>query len=103
MGWIVASLHVFLRDTAQILGVILTFWFWATPIFIEEKKFPAQARFLLHFNPLYYAVRSYRAILLHSSPPNWQDLAISGAFGIAVFLVGGLFFRYMKRGFADVL
>ncbi len=32
-----------------------------------------------------------------------QDLAISAAFGISVFMVGGLFFRYMKRGFADVL
>ena len=103
VGWIVASLHVFLRDTAQVLSVILTFWFWATPIFIEEGKFPKSARFLLHANPMYYAVRSYRAILLHSTMPSFQDLAISAAFGVAVFVVGGLFFRYMKRGFADVL
>ena len=40
VGWIVASLHVFLRDTAQVLSVMLTFWFWVTPIFIEEGKFP---------------------------------------------------------------
>jgi ABC-type polysaccharide/polyol phosphate export permease len=103
MGWIVASLHVFLRDTAQVLNVILTFWFWATPIFIEEGKFPPQAKFLLHANPLYYAVRAYRAILLHSSLPRLEDLAISAGFGIVVFVAGGLFFRYMKRGFADVL
>jgi ABC-type polysaccharide/polyol phosphate export permease len=103
VGWIVASLHVFLRDTAQILSVILTFWFWATPIFIDEGKFPPPARFLVRFNPLYYGVRSYRAILLHSAPPDFEDLAISLAFGVAVFVVGGLFFRYMKRGFADVL
>jgi ABC-type polysaccharide/polyol phosphate export permease len=103
MGWIVASLHVFLRDTAQVLNVILTFWFWATPIFIEEGKFPTQAKFLLHANPLYYAVRSYRAILLHSTLPRFEDLAFSAGFGIVVFVAGGLFFRYMKRGFADVL
>ena len=48
-------------------------------------------------------MRTYRAILLHSTPPRFEDLAISAAFGIAVFVVGGLFFRYMKRGFADVL
>jgi lipopolysaccharide transport system permease protein len=48
-------------------------------------------------------VRSYRAVLLHSSPPNFGDLAIATAFGVAAFVVGGLFFRYMKRGFADVL
>ena len=41
IGWIVASLHVFLRDTAHFLSVILIMWFWATPIFIEEGKFPA--------------------------------------------------------------
>jgi len=35
--------------------------------------------------------------------PAWEDLAISAAFGVAVFVVGGLFFRYVKRGFADVL
>src|SRR6266567_4137642 len=32
IGWIVASLHVFLRDTAQMLSVVLTMWFWAAPI-----------------------------------------------------------------------
>ena len=108
VGWIVASLHVYLRDTAQVLNVILTFWFWATPIFIEEAKFPTRrfpmlAKLLLHANPLYYAVRSYRAILLHSTMPNFEDLAISAGFGIVAFVAGGLFFRYMKRGFADVL
>ena len=46
IGWIAASLHVFLRDTAQVLSVVLTFWFWFTPIFIEEDRFPAQAHIL---------------------------------------------------------
>jgi ABC-type polysaccharide/polyol phosphate export permease len=103
LGWIVASLHVFLRDTSQVLSVVLTFWFWGTPIFIEEARFPGWAGMLLKVNPLYYAVRSYRAILLHSTMPRPEDLAISAAFGVGVFVVGGLFFRYMKRGFADVL
>jgi ABC-type polysaccharide/polyol phosphate export permease len=103
IGWIVASLHVFLRDTAQMLSVVLTVWFWATPIFLAEDKFPRQARFLLTANPLYYLVRSYRALLLHSAAPDLGDLAIAIAFGAGTFLIGGLFFRYMKRGFADVL
>ena len=51
----------------------------------------------------YYAVRAYRTILLHSDLPRFEDLAISALYGIGVFVVGGLFFRYMKRGFADVL
>jgi hypothetical protein len=57
LGWILASLQVYLRDTAQVLTVILTFWFWLTPIFIAEKQFPARVRFLLAGNPLAYLVR----------------------------------------------
>jgi ABC-type polysaccharide/polyol phosphate export permease len=103
VGWIVSSLHVFLRDTAQVLSVVLTFWFWLTPVFIDEADFPKRARFLLTANPLFYVVRAYRAVLLHSTMPSLGDLAIAAAFGASAFLLGGLFFRYMKRGFADVL
>src|SRR3954471_2291906 len=81
IGWIVASLHVFLRDTAQALSVLLMFWFWMTPIFISQEMFPERARFLLAANPFYYMVRAYRKLLLGSTMPNFQDLAILFAFG----------------------
>jgi len=103
IGWIVAGLHVFLRDTAQVLSVVLLLWFWLTPIFIAEDFFPQRARFLLWANPLYYIVRAYRKLLLGSSMPDLRDLAIVAAYGIAAFVIGGLLFRQMKRGFADVL
>jgi len=103
LGWVVASLHVFLRDTAQVMSVVLTFWFWLTPILITEQKFPSWAHFLLTVNPLFYAVRAYRSLLLSSRVPDPRDLAIATAYGVAAFIVGGLFFRHMKRGFADVL
>jgi len=102
-GWIVASLHVFLRDTAQVLSVILTLWFWMTPIMIADSYFPAWAKVLKFANPLYYGVRAYRQILLTSRLPDPTDLLLLTAYGAATFIVGGLFFRYMKRGFADVL
>ena len=103
VGWIVASLHVFLRDTAQVISVILTFWFWLTPVMISDQKFPSKARLLLLANPLYYVVRGYRDLLLSSRVPNLEDLAIGAAYGCVTFVLGGLFFRHMKRGFADVL
>lgn len=103
IGWIVASLHVFLRDTAQIVSVVLLFWFWMTPIFIAEDNFPERARFLLAVNPFYYLVRAYRRLLLGVSTPDFRDLAIIAAFAAGAFILGGLFFRHMKRGFADVL
>ena len=41
VGWIAASLHVYVRDTAQVLAVVMTLWFWLTPIMINETADPA--------------------------------------------------------------
>jgi len=103
VGWIVASLHVYLRDTAQVVIVMLTLWFWLTPIFISEQMYPKSVRFLLAINPLAYLVRAYRDRMLSYRPPGIHEFAVLAAFGIASFVIGGLFFRHLKRGFADVL
>jgi lipopolysaccharide transport system permease protein len=103
VSWIVSGLQVYLRDTAQVLTVLLTFWFWITPIFIPENVFPAWARFALRLNPLAFVVRAYRDRLLSYRAPNFHDLAIVSAYSVAAFLLGGLIFRHLKRGFADVL
>jgi len=103
LAWIIASLQVYLRDTAQILMVVLTLWFWITPIFLSEQKFPPRLRFLLTMNPLTPVVRAYRQMLLGGTWPHLTDLVPSAIWGVLTFFLGGLFFRYMKRGFADVL
>jgi ABC-type polysaccharide/polyol phosphate export permease len=100
VGWIAASLHVYLRDTGQVLSIVMTVWFWITPIMISETKIPASIR---RWNPMYWAVNAYRERLLSSSWPHLHDMAVLAAYSGAVFVVGGLFFRHLKRGFADVL
>jgi ABC-type polysaccharide/polyol phosphate export permease len=103
VGWITSSLQVYLRDTVQVVMVGLTFWFWLTPIFIPDAKYPARFHFLLEWNPLAYVVRDYRLMLLGNMPPPIGDFFAAAAFGVGTFVVGGLFFRHLKRGFADVL
>jgi ABC-type polysaccharide/polyol phosphate export permease len=103
IGWVFASLQVYLRDTAQGVMVLLTLWFWVTPIFINEEQIPEGMRFLLRGNPLSLFVKAYRARLLSAELPNPEELAVMAAWSCGAFVVGGLFFRYLKRGFADVL
>ncbi len=103
LAWITASLNVFLRDTAQVLSVLLTFWFWLTPIFIAEAQFPRTVHWLVTFNPLAYAVRGYRTSILSSHLPAARDLLLLTLYAVLSFVLGGLFFRHTKKGFADVL
>lgn len=103
LGWIVSSLQVYVRDTAQAVSVVVTLWFWTTPIFITENLIPENMRFLVHWNPLAYVVRSYRDRLLTYRAPDMGELAALTAYALGAFFVGGMFFRHLKRGFADVL
>jgi lipopolysaccharide transport system permease protein len=103
LGWIASSLHVFLRDTAQMVSVVLTFWFWLTPIMVAAQTIPERYRWILRFNPMYYAVDLYRKAFFTSRFPDWRELGVLALCGFGAFIVGGLFFRYVKRGFADVL
>jgi ABC-type polysaccharide/polyol phosphate export permease len=103
IGWLVSSLQVYLRDTVQVVGVVLTLWFWMTPIFIFEQQIPESFRFLIRYNPLAYVVRAYRDRLLSNQLPDFGELAILSACAVAASFIGGMFFRHLKRGFADVL
>ncbi|MBZ5606071.1 MAG: ABC transporter permease [Acidobacteriia bacterium] len=103
VGWIVSSLHVYLRDTAQVLTVVMTLWFWATPIMITEKQIPERFHALVALNPMSWVVNAYRYRLLSPQWPSLREMAVLAAYSITVFVLGGLFFRHLKRGFADVL
>ena len=103
VGWIVSSLHVYLRDTAQVISVLMTLWFWATPIMITERQIPPRFHAMIELNPMSWVVRAYRYRLLSAQWPSWQEIAVLFAYSAAVFVAGGLFFRHLKRGFADVL
>jgi lipopolysaccharide transport system permease protein len=105
LGWIVSSLQVYMRDTAQVVSVVLQLWFWITPIFVSVEQVPPQLQFLVRYNPMSYLVRAYRDRLMsyQFSVVDLQEIAVLTLYAATAFIIGGLFFRHLKRGFADVL
>ena len=102
-SWITSSLQVYLKDTAQVTIVLLTGWFWLTPIFIDESMFPDGARFLVDINPLASIVKAYRKLMMGYELPPADELTALTLACVGTFLLGGLLFRHLKRGFADVM
>jgi len=103
LGWLVASLQVFLRDTAQVLSVLMVFWFWFTPIFYQVDHVPAPYRIGINLNPLTHFVEGYRRVLLENQWPDLYSAAVLVAFSLGAFGLGGVVFRNTKREFVDVL
>src|SRR5437868_13030269 len=80
VGWIVSSLQVYLRDTAQVLSVVLTLWFWITPIMIDDERYPGRVRFIVRLNPLAFLERDYQDWLLSILSSTWRDFLIVAEF-----------------------
>ncbi len=95
LGFIFSTLHVFFRDIAQLLGVLLLIWMFGTPLFYPESMVPASLKFLIGINPMAYLVRMFRQICLKNVPPNWTDLVIFAAISGVVFFFG--YFVYTRK------
>ena len=103
LGWLVASLGVFIRDTPQFTQLLLMMWMYLTPIIYPENYIPAQYRWLVALNPMSALIRSYRRILLEGALPDWSGLAVTLAFAASCFLLGYWWFERTKKAFVDVL
>jgi lipopolysaccharide transport system permease protein len=103
LAWLAASLGVFIRDTAQALGLALTAWMYLTPIVYPEHVVPERYRALLELNPFTALVRGYRRCLLEGSAPDWPGLGYATVFALPVFLAGYWWFARTRKNFADVI
>jgi lipopolysaccharide transport system permease protein len=103
LAWFISSLNVFVRDVSQVLGVILTFWFWFTPIFYMGNRIPERFSFIVKLNPMAHFVTGYRDCLLRMKLPDLNSLLWLAVGSVTVFVAGGLYFRHLKREFVDVL
>jgi lipopolysaccharide transport system permease protein len=73
ISWFLAGLGAFVRDLGQIIGFVLTAWFFLTPICYPEEQLPTSIPFLTK-NPMYVLVHGYRAILLENHAPAFGAL-----------------------------
>jgi lipopolysaccharide transport system permease protein len=103
VGWLLASLGVFLRDIRHIVGILLTMLMFLSPIFYPVTAVPEQFRPLLYLNPLSIILEEGRGLLFFAQWPDWKMWAISMATSAIIAWLGFAWFSATRRGFADVL
>ena len=75
LGVLTGTLNVFIRDVSKIVGIVLLFWFWITPIVYPISIVPEQVQILLTtFNPMAGLINFYQAILLQQTLPEATTL-----------------------------
>lgn len=107
---LMGAANVYFRDTQHLVGVLLTAWFFLSPVmyplsFVEQlaSGTPWAANVYM-LNPVAFIVTAYRALILPASTFAWSPWTVAGAMWPLVLLpVAYLVFKKAQRNFADML
>jgi lipopolysaccharide transport system permease protein len=103
IGIFLGTLNVFFRDVGQLVGIVLQFWFWFTPIVYPITILSERLQMLVSFNPMSRLVDAYQRIVLFGDWPQWSQfgyLALAAAFAL---ILGFFFFIHVSGEMVDEL
>ena len=103
LSLVLATLNVFLRDTAQVVPQVVTLWFYLTPIFYPSSIMPEAVQRWSWVTPLTGFVNLFRHALL-DRPTDLGTSALCAALAALLALLAGVWaFRRAARHFEDFL
>ncbi len=97
LGILLGIINVFYRDVEQIMGIVLQFWFWLTPIVYVTKTLPDFVAAIMEWNPMWPIIRAMHSIFLDGRFPAWQNL-IYPAVLASILLYMGMFAFWKLSG-----
>jgi lipopolysaccharide transport system permease protein len=103
LTWLLASLGVYLRDIGYVVTVVLQVLFFATPIFYPTAAVPEAYQSWIRLNPLTSMVDLMRGHLILGTIGDPMTWAAAYGYSIAAVVIGYVWFKITRKGFADVL
>lgn len=93
MGFILATISVFLRDMFYIYSIVVMIWTYLTPIMYDINLISVQLQPLLKCNPLYHYINFARRIILYHEMPSAFTFAVCAITSILTLVVGLIVFK----------
>lgn len=96
-----AASNLLYRDIQYLLGLILTLWFYVTPIVYSADAIPAKYKVIFQLNPLSVIINAYRQTILGGGQPNYLSLIIATLLSLITLTLGLTYFKHKEKIFAD--
>lgn len=94
-----AAANVYYRDVAHILQVVLSAWFYFTPIIFPLDMLPVRYRWLFKLNPLIYVINGFRLSVYYGMLPKAPSIIASFVCAFISLYVGYWLFRKYQNSF----
>ncbi|NLT65380.1 MAG: ABC transporter permease [Acidobacteria bacterium] len=98
-----SAANVFFRDVAHIIQIVLSAWFYFSPIIYSLDFIPERFYIFFRLNPLVYILNGFRMAIYHGGLPTIQSAAMSLGCGFICFAIGYAIFRKYEDSFVYYL
>jgi len=103
IGWLFASLGVYLRDISQITGVMSAALLFLSSAMVPVDTLSPSYQLVFRLNPLTFIIDEARKVALWGQLPDWTGLGLYSLAALAFCYLSYAWFRATRPGFADVL
>jgi lipopolysaccharide transport system permease protein len=121
LGYLLATLNVFIRDVQQLMPLVVNIWFFLTPVVYPREMLPEGAKewaWVFDWNPMSHLIQVYRwttvfpekirmtvdasgAVVPVTTAHIWYELGIVAGVAVMFFAIGYGVFMSQKHKFAD--
>lgn len=88
LGLLLSTLAVYFRDVVEMYQVLLSAWYFLTPIIYPRSIVPESYRWLFSLNPAYHLVEAFRLPIYLGAVGGWRTYVGAGVAGTLMFLIG---------------
>lgn len=99
-GLIISTLAIYYPDVAEMYQIVLSAWFYLTPIVYPESIIPEHLRWFFQINPLYHMVKLFRLPIRDGIIPPLADIWRAALWGLGMLIVGWLIFTSKSDEYA---
>jgi ABC-type polysaccharide/polyol phosphate export permease len=100
MALAVSTAVVSFQDVLPSFEILLTAWFYLTPVIYPFEILPASIQRVVQLNPMHLYVESFRSILLHGELPRLEVIGLTTLLSLGVLLTGWWIFTRRVRDYA---
>lgn len=100
LGFILSLLNGIVRDVGNIIGVLMTFLMFLTPVLYTKPTSGILAT-ITNYNPLYYLVSVPRELVLTGTISEWKGFLITSIISIIIFIIFLVIFHLTETRVAE--
>ena len=97
--WVFAAANVYYRDVSHILQILLSAWFYLTPIIYPLDLIPARYQWIFKLNPMIYVINGFRLAVYYGMLPKAPSIVASFVCAFLSLFLGFAIFRKYQDNF----